>query len=66
MPSLWAPSSRRRITAWISSPHLGVFALNAAQVGLGGEAGVMLLVGYPLTRLLPEKAFFRELIEKCK
>ena len=45
--------------------HLGVFALNAAQVGLG-EAGVMLLVGYPLTRLLPEKAFFRELIEKCK
>ena len=45
--------------------HLGVFALNAAQVGIG-EAGVMLLVGYPLTRLLPEKAFFRELIEKCK
>lgn len=45
--------------------HLGVFALNAAQVGLG-EAGVMLLVGYPLTRLLPEKAFFWELIGKCK
>ena len=45
--------------------HLGVFALNAAQVGIG-EGCVMVLVGYPLTRLLPEKAFFRELIEKCK
>lgn len=42
----------------------GVFAVNAAWVGLG-EAGVMLLVGYPLSRFLPGKAFFREFVEKC-
>lgn len=45
--------------------HPGIFALNAAQVALG-EAAVMLFIGYPLARFLPEKAFFREFIAKCK
>ena len=45
--------------------HLGVFALNAAQVGLG-ELGVMLLIGYPLARFLPRQAFFSDFVEKCK
>lgn len=44
--------------------HPGIFALNAAQVGLG-EAAVMAFVGYPMTRLLPQKAFFREFTDKC-
>lgn len=44
--------------------HPAVFALNAVQVGLG-EAAVMLLMGYPLMRFLPQKAFFREFIVKC-
>ena len=38
---------------------------NAAQVGLG-EAGVMLLIGFPLTRYLPGKSFFRDFVNKCK
>ncbi len=45
--------------------HPEVFALNAAQVGLG-EAAVMLLIGYPLMRFLPDKAYFREFVDKCK
>ena len=45
--------------------HLGVFTLNAAQVGLG-ELGVMLLIGYPLARFLPRQAFFSDFVEKCK
>lgn len=45
--------------------HFGVFALNAAQVGLG-ELAVMLLLGYPLARFLPRQAFFRSFVEKCK
>ncbi len=45
--------------------HPEVFALNAAQVGLG-EGAVMLLIGYPLMRFLPDKAFFREFVDKCK
>ena len=45
--------------------HFGVFALNAAQVGLG-ELGVMLLVGYPLARFLPRQAFFRDFVAKCR
>ena len=45
--------------------HLAVFALNAAQVGLG-EAGVMLLIGFPLTRYLTGKSFFRDFVNKCK
>lgn len=44
--------------------HPGVFALNAAQVGLG-EAAVMGLLGYPLARILPKKAFFNEFADKC-
>lgn len=44
--------------------HPAVFALNAAQVG-AGEAAVMLMLGYPLARFLPQKAFFREFIAKC-
>ena len=44
--------------------HFGVFALNAALVGLG-EAVVMLLMGYPLARFLPGKTFFREFVDKC-
>lgn len=45
--------------------HPEVFALNAAQVGLG-EGAVMLLIGYPLMRFLPDKAYFREFVDKCK
>lgn len=45
--------------------HLGVFALNAAYVGLG-EAIVMLVIGLPLMRYLPGRRFFREFIEKTK
>lgn len=45
--------------------HFGVFALNAAQVGLG-EAAVLYLIGLPLMRWLPGKKFFREFIEKTK
>lgn len=44
--------------------HPAVFALNAAQVGLG-EAAVMGFIGYPLARVLPKKAFFREFADKC-
>ena len=45
--------------------HLGVFALNAAQVGLG-ELCVMLLLGYPLARFLARQAFFKDFVEKCE
>lgn len=45
--------------------HPAVFALNAAQVALG-EAAVMLLIGYPLMRFLPDKVYFREFVDKCK
>ena len=31
-----------------------------------GEAGVMLLIGFPLTRYLPGKSFFRDFVNKCK
>ena len=44
--------------------NAGVFALNAAQVGLG-EAGVMYIIGLPLARYLPKKRFFREFTEKA-
>ncbi len=43
--------------------HFGVFALNAAQVGLG-EAVVLLAAGLPLMRSLSKKQFFREFMEK--
>ena len=43
----------------------GLFALNAAWVGLG-EAGVLYLIGYPLLKYLPRLKFFREFVEKCK
>lgn len=45
--------------------HFGVFAFNSLTVGLG-EAGVLYLIGYPLARYLPRKAFFREFVNKCK
>lgn len=45
--------------------HAGVFALNAAYVGLG-EAIVMLVIGLPLMRYLPGRRFFREFVEKTK
>lgn len=45
--------------------HFGVFAFNALTVGLG-EAGVLYLIGYPLARYLPKKAFFQDFINKCK
>ncbi len=43
--------------------HLGVFALNAGQVGLG-EAVVLLGLGLPLMCSLSRKTFFREFVEK--
>ena len=43
--------------------HFGVFALNAAYVGLG-EAIVLYVLGLPLMRYLPGKKFFREFMEK--
>lgn len=39
--------------------HIGVYALNAAQIGLG-ETVVMLLLGFPLMRYLPKRKFFVE------
>ena len=44
--------------------HPGLYAVNAAWVGLG-EAGVLYLIGYTLMRQLPKLKFFREFIEKC-
>lgn len=43
--------------------HFGVFAMNAAYVGLG-EAIVLYVLGLPLMRYLPGKKFFREFMEK--
>lgn len=45
--------------------HPQVFALNALQVGLG-EAVVLLVIGLPLCRYLPQKRFFREIINKTQ
>jgi uncharacterized membrane protein len=45
--------------------HHGLYALNAAWVGLG-EAGVLYLIGYTLMKHLPKLKFFREFVEKCK
>ncbi len=42
---------------------LASFAFNALTVGIG-EAGVLYLIGLPLMKLLPERKFFREYIEK--
>lgn len=39
--------------------HGAAIALNAAQVGFG-EAAVMLLLGFPLMRYLPKRRFFTE------
>ena len=44
--------------------HPGLYAVNAAWVGLG-EAGVLYLIGYTLMRQLPKLKFFREFVEKC-
>ena len=43
--------------------HFGVFAMNAAYVGLG-EAIVLYVLGLPLMRYLPGKKFFKEFMEK--
>ena len=43
--------------------HPGVFAMNAAYVGLG-EAIVLYVLGLPLMRYLPGKKFFKEFMEK--
>lgn len=43
--------------------HIGVFAINAAQVALG-EAAVMLVLGLPLMRVLPRQAFMREFLDE--
>lgn len=43
--------------------NLPVFALNAAQVGLG-EAAVMFLIGLPLMHYLPRRQFFHEFVSK--
>lgn len=43
--------------------HFGIFALNAAYVGLG-EAIVLYVLGLPLMRYLPGKKFFKEFMEK--
>lgn len=45
--------------------HPGLFALNCAQIALG-EAGVMLLLGLPLMRILPGNRVFREFMDKIK
>ena len=45
--------------------HLGIFALNAAQIAVG-EALVMYLFGFPLIRYLPQKKFFRDFVEKSE
>ena len=45
--------------------HPGLYALNAAWVGLG-ELGVLYLIGYTLMKHLPRFKFFREFVEKCK
>ena len=45
--------------------HMGVFALNAAQIALG-EGAVMLIGGLPLMRFLPTVKVFRELVDKTK
>lgn len=45
--------------------NLPVFALNAAQVGLG-EAAVMFIIGLPLMHYLPKKQFFREFVSKVR
>lgn len=45
--------------------HPGIFAMNAAYVGLG-EAVVLYALGLPLMRYLPKKKFFREFVEKIK
>ena len=47
----------------VMESHLGVFALNAGQVGLG-EAVVLLGLGLPLMCSLSRKTFFREFVEK--
>ena len=44
--------------------HPGLFAVNAAWVGLG-EAGVLYLIGYTLMKQLPKLKFFREFADKC-
>lgn len=43
--------------------HPGVFAMNAAYVGLG-EAIVLYVLGLPLMRYLPRKKFFKEFVKK--
>ena len=43
--------------------HPGLLALNCAQIALG-EAGVMLLLGFPLMRILPGNRFFRDFTDK--
>ena len=43
--------------------HFGVFAMNAAYLGLG-EAIVLYVLGLPLMRYLPGKKFFKEFMEK--
>ena len=45
--------------------HPEAFALNAFWVGLG-EAVVLFVLGLPLTRWLPERKFFQDIIEKTK
>lgn len=44
--------------------HLGIFALTAAQVGIG-EAVVLYVIGLPLMRWLPGKRFFKEFVGKA-
>lgn len=41
----------------------GLFAMNALWVA-AGEAAVLLAMGYPLLRLLPKKALFRDMISR--
>ena len=43
--------------------HFGVFAMNAAYVGLGG-AIVLFVLGRPRMRYLPGKKFFKEFMAK--
>ena len=45
--------------------HMGIYLINALQVG-AGEAAVMYALGFPLMLYLPRKAFFTELINKTE
>ena len=46
-----------------SAAGAALFALSGLEVGLG-ELAVMFVIGLPLTRILPKKAFFNKIVKK--